>query len=120
MGGLQTTLGWVSSVSLGDLMLFVPTLPFASVLFLLAGVHTTAVQAYWLSRAWLSSGPPVWKFTVDYFVLTQERRVHWDLGVVYCCDKNTEKKKGDKFVIVQDFKGFWSVVVVQLVALCLE
>lgn len=43
MGGLQTTLGWVSSVSLGDLMLFVPTLPFASVLFLLAGVHTTAV-----------------------------------------------------------------------------
>lgn len=58
----------------------------------------------------------IWKFTVDYFVLPEEKRVHWSLDIVYCCDKNAEKK--GKKLVIHDSRV--SICGCGSVALCLE
>lgn len=55
-----------------------------------------------LSRAWLPSGSPVWKFTSRV-----PRGEESALGFgCCCCDRIPRKTKGEKFVITHDFKGF--------------
>lgn len=64
--GLAIPLGWISTVSIGSLMVFCAL--FCSLLFLLCWCHPhigDCAQPCLTS----SSGPLVWKFTVNYFVL---------------------------------------------------